>query len=201
MDRPDQTIALDELSVGDIMMRDVITTTPETSVADLIRLLEFEQISGAPVVEGTGVVGVVSVTDILRLAAHDAEIDSGDTGADREWLGEDDDEDEGSAPARARLAYFSGTAGYPALLAAAQSKGGFTEFTVREIMTPATFSVHASTSVTDLARFLARGRIHRSLVLDGDRLEGIVTAFDIVRAIAGILPDVYRNEARTSARG
>jgi CBS domain-containing protein len=51
-------------------------------------------------------------------------------------------------------------------------------------MTPATFTVHASTSLVELARFLARGRIHRSLVVDGDRLVGIVTAFDVVRAVA-----------------
>ena len=198
MDTPDHAIALDELTVGDIMMSDVITTTPETSVADLIRLLEFEQISGVPVVEGSRVVGVVSVTDVLRLAAHEAEVESGDTSIDREWEQDDEVEDRQTST-RARLAYFFGTEPYPAYFAAREGNGAFSESTVREIMTPATFSVHASTSVADLARFLARGRIHRSLVLDDDRLEGIVTAFDIVRAIAGLFPEASQSKAATRA--
>jgi CBS domain-containing protein len=177
-------VGLDELTVSDIMMRDVVTVTPELSVADLIRLFEFEQISGAPVVEEGRVIGVVSVTDVMRLAAHEAEIASGDTMLERDWVEEDVDDDD-PIRTRKRLAYFLDPAEYPALFAATEGKAAFSQSTVREIMTPATFSVHPATSIIELARFLARGRIHRSLVIDGDRLDGIVTTFDVVRAVAG----------------
>ena len=37
----------------------------------------------------------------------------------------------------------------------------------------------------ELARFLLRAGIHRALVLDGSALQGIVTATDVLRAVAG----------------
>lgn len=180
-------VTLGEMTVRDVMVRDVVTTTPEMRVADLIRLFEFEQISGAPVIEHNRVVGVVSATDVMRLASRDAEIDAGDTGLDREWAAEDVDDDE-FVRMRVRLGYFLDPDEIPSLFTATEGNAVFSKTTVRQIMTPATFSVHATTGLTDLARFLARGRIHRALVLDGDRLEGIVTAFDIVRAVAGNEP-------------
>ena len=41
------------------------------------------------------------------------------------------------------------------------------------------------TTVAELAGFPLRGGIHRALVLDGGRLAGIVTTFDVLRAVAG----------------
>jgi CBS domain-containing protein len=55
---------------------------------------------------------------------------------------------------------------------------------VRDIMTPATFTVRPDATLREAARFLVRGGIHRALVLDGKQLVGIVSAFDIVRALA-----------------
>jgi CBS domain-containing protein len=63
---------LDAVTVAEIMTKEVWTVTPETSVGDLIRLLSQEQITGVPVVTGTGQLrGVVSATDVLRLAADE----------------------------------------------------------------------------------------------------------------------------------
>lgn len=176
----------DDLTVSAIMMRDVVSVTPDMSVADLIRLLEFEQISGVPVIENESVAGVVSVTDILRLAAYGAEVASGDTGTEPD-LPDDDSIDE-RVRARTSLAYFIDV-DHAGLFGATEGNAAFSDSTVREIMTPATFSVQPDTSVVELARFLTRGRIHRSLVLDGDRLAGIVTTSDVVRAIAEHAPE------------
>ncbi|HSL72481.1 MAG TPA: CBS domain-containing protein, partial [Longimicrobiales bacterium] len=57
------------------------------------------------------------------------------------------------------------------------------EYTVEDIMTPAAFTVDSDTSVSELARFLLDRRIHRALVVDDGRLEGIVTSFDVLRAV------------------
>lgn len=176
----------EDLTVSAIMMRDIVSVTPDMSVADLIRLLEFEQISGAPVIENERVVGVVSVTDILRLAAHEAEVASGDTGMEPDVADEDDPDD--LVRPRPPFAYFIDV-DRAGLFGAREGNAAFSESTVREIMTPATFYVHPATTVFELARFLARGRIHRSLVLEGDRLAGIVTTSDVVRAIAEHAPE------------
>jgi CBS domain-containing protein len=54
----------------------------------------------------------------------------------------------------------------------------------RDVMTPATIHVRPTTCVRDLARFLVNARVHRALVVDEGRLMGIVSAFDIVQAVA-----------------
>jgi CBS domain-containing protein len=46
------------------------------------------------------------------------------------------------------------------------------------------FSVPSTASLPELARFLLRGRIHRALVVDAGELVGIVSAFDVLGAVA-----------------
>jgi len=58
--------------VRDVMSEDVITVSSETTVAVFLELAEEHEISGAPVVDdGGGVLGVVSLTDVLRLLEGD----------------------------------------------------------------------------------------------------------------------------------
>lgn len=53
--------------VRDVMSRDVVTVSRRTPVRDFLELAERAGISGAPVVDAEDrVVGVVSVTDVLR---------------------------------------------------------------------------------------------------------------------------------------
>lgn len=54
--------------VSDVMRVDVVTVVPEMTARELIHVLLENSISGAPVVDSRGrIVGVVSVTDVLRL--------------------------------------------------------------------------------------------------------------------------------------
>ena len=57
-------------------------------------------------------------------------------------------------------------------------------FDVLEIMTPANFHIHPDSDLRELAAFLLRGRIHRALVMEDDRLVGIVTTVDLLRTMA-----------------
>ena len=50
-------------------------------------------------------------------------------------------------------------------------------------MTSAAFTVTPQEDVQQVARFLLHGRIHRALVVEGNRLQGIVTTFDLLRAM------------------
>ena len=54
------------LRVKDIMTKEVLTVTPETTVRDAATLLAKKGISGVPVVEGPKLVGIFSESDILR---------------------------------------------------------------------------------------------------------------------------------------
>jgi two-component system response regulator NreC len=62
---------------------------------------------------------------------------------------------------------------------------GFDACTVRDIMTPVAYSVGPGSTVEDAVDFLLRGRIHRALVVEDERLLGIVTPFDVLRALYG----------------
>lgn len=57
---------------------------------------------------------------------------------------------------------------------------------VKEIMTPAPFSVTPEIPVAELARLLFKRGIHRALVVEEGRLCGIVTAFDVLRAVSAL---------------
>jgi CBS domain-containing protein/anti-sigma regulatory factor (Ser/Thr protein kinase) len=54
-----------ELKVKDVMTRDVLVVTPTDRIARLSELLQTQQISGAPVVSDSELVGVVSVKDLI----------------------------------------------------------------------------------------------------------------------------------------
>jgi acetoin utilization protein AcuB len=58
---------LAELQTGEIMTREVITTTPDTFVEDAARLMVDNKIGGLPVVdEDNQVVGVITETDVFK---------------------------------------------------------------------------------------------------------------------------------------
>ena len=54
------------MRVDDVMVRDVLSVGRETTRADVARLLAGAEISGVPVTDGDGIVGVVTATDVLR---------------------------------------------------------------------------------------------------------------------------------------
>lgn len=126
-------------TVRDAMRTEVVSATPETTVEELIELLREEEISGVPVVDRDGsVVGVVSETDVLRLAL-DATRPEG----------------------------VGGTA-------------------VRDLMTPARYSVSPDAPLEEAARLMADVGINRALVFEEGRLAGIVTSTDVLRGLSRV---------------
>lgn len=172
------------MTVKDIMRSDVVTVPPDLTVRELTRLLSDQGISGVPVVTESGeVLGVVSSTDVVHLAAEAAEVSVTGT----RWVPvsapERDLEDEAVDPYSDYFLPEDAPVVRPEW-AASGNDGPMDSLTVSDIMTPVSFSVRPETSLRDLADFLVRGRIHRALVLDDGRLEGIVTTMDVLQMVA-----------------
>ncbi|HET9782166.1 MAG TPA: CBS domain-containing protein [Candidatus Dormibacteraeota bacterium] len=56
-------------TVSEVMTRDVITASPETTFKEVVRMLEENRVSGLPVVDRSGLlVGVISEADLLNKA-------------------------------------------------------------------------------------------------------------------------------------
>lgn len=170
------TARLDTLRVAELMTRDVVTIGPEASASELARELSAHGISGVPVVdEADRVLGVASASDLLRMALLHDEVGVGDPALYEPTA-------EGADPGSA--AYFAGGDAEVMRVLSATPATLLGTYTVEDVMTPATFSIAPDATVRELARFLARGRIHRVLVLEEGRLAGLVTASDVVRAVA-----------------
>ena len=59
---------LDTLVAKEVMTSDVVTTTPDTLLADAATLMLERRIGCLPVVEGTTLAGILSESDFLKLA-------------------------------------------------------------------------------------------------------------------------------------
>jgi CBS domain-containing protein len=176
------------LKVEDLMKTDVVTVRPEDSARTLARVLADSEISGAPVVDASGqVVGVVSATDLVRLAADEADVTlsavSVRPDVDRTPDPDADPDDAIEADAWGFFlpedSPFQGTE-----LLDQVPETSFDTVSVADLMTPVTFAVKPTMPVPELCEFLVRGRIHRALVVDNDELLGIVTSQDVLKAVA-----------------
>lgn len=178
------------LAVRDIMRTDVVTVRSDDSARALARVLSDSEISGAPVLDGHGkVIGVASATDLVRLAAEDAEMNlsavklrpEGGRGPD---LDEEDLDDLAEAdPYGFFLPEDSPFQGSELLEQFPESS--FDSVTVADLMTPVSFAVKPDMPIPELCAFLVRGRIHRALVTENDELVGIVTSQDVLKGVAG----------------
>jgi CBS domain-containing protein len=166
-------------TVRDIMKTELIFVRAGSSVDELIQILDEKGVSGVPVLDSAGRVrGVVSRTDVIRAAARASEIPAADDFWARVGSPAEGDEEDSAwflAPESAVLMVPADS--FPTL--------GLDDVTVDEIMTTVAFSVDPDMMVWELADFLVRGRIHRALVQEDEKLVGIVTAFDVLRVMAG----------------
>jgi CBS domain-containing protein len=177
------------LTLRDIMTRDVVTVPPDVSVRAAIGVLTSHRISGVPVVAGNDVIGVISTTDILRFASALPGVP-----AERPVDEESDDwepvvgREDGEYPPAAYFSELWSDVG-------AELEERFDritspewdpleEHTVSEAMTRHVCKLPQTATVAAAADYMQRMGIHRVLVMDGGRLLGIVTVYDIANAVA-----------------
>ena len=176
------------LQIRDVMTRDVLTVTPETTLRDAAELFARRHVSGAPVVVGEKVVGVVTATDLLDFVASTPTVPTGgeeprevDEWALEKW-------DVGDAPPATYFNELWSDAGASTDERFAETGGPewdlFAEHTVAEVMTRKAVSLAPDLPVTAAADYMKSTGVHRVLVLDQGRLLGIITSSDVTRAVA-----------------
>ena len=56
---------LDKIKVAELMTREVVTTTPDTELQTVAKIMAERKIGGMPVVEGDRVVGIITESDVF----------------------------------------------------------------------------------------------------------------------------------------
>ena len=148
------------MKVLDVMQRNPITATAETTIEDAVRRMVEHRISGLPVIDATGtVVGILSEGDLLRRVELGTEARM--PGWLR-WL---------AGQGRAAGEY-------------ARSRA----LTVGEVMTVPVISVTPETDLAEVAALMESRRIKRLPVLEDGHLVGMLTRHDLVRTLERLLP-------------
>lgn len=152
--------------IKEIMQTTVVTVSSASSLDVLTQELSRHQISGAPVVDNGILVGVVSLTDIVKRLDIERTF------------------------ALTMYDYYDGpfTAQSPTdeLDQLATIVGNrLAHLTVKDIMNRAVKSVSPELSITEAAKLMLDYQVHRLLVVD-QKLVGIVSASDFVRYCANL---------------
>lgn len=176
------------LRLRDIMTTDVTTVDPNLTIREAMDVFASERISGAPVVAGGEVIGVVSATDLLQFAASLPPVPpQGERTADLLDGPVDDDgplPDIGDDPSAVYFMELWDDVGATVVERMAVPNG-LEDYTVSEVMTRAPIHALAPDALVPVAaEFMARLNIHRVLVMTGRKLVGIATTSDITRAVA-----------------
>jgi CBS domain-containing protein len=155
------------MRASDLMQRDVIVVTPETPILDVYRLFVEEEIHGAPVVDEDGdiVHGVISTLDLLRVVRE--ELDPGAGATSSNYFR---DELPYSGPDWSRM---------PDDL-----QDRVAGLTARDAMSRGVVMVEPDATIAEVAATMLSQRIHRVFVGRDRQLEGVLTTFDLMRALA-----------------
>jgi len=154
-----------DLTVADVMTRDVTTLGPELSLTQMDHILLSAKIGAAPVIEDGHLIGIASRSDVIRLLAGEqsrAERISGFY----------------SSPFPIGLDALEHLARDSRVIA-----DRMTKTRVRDIMTRDIEYLSPEDNVEAAARFMWGEGFHHVPVVSNGRLMGILSAMDLVRLI------------------
>jgi len=151
--------------VADVMTDGVISASPEMTLKEVDELFSINAISGAPVLDGGVLVGVISQSDVIRVL-YDQQLAAGEVS---QYL---------LSPYPIPL---------PALTEIARDRTRIVdrllETTVADAMTMVPVTVAPGDSVAVVARLMCDERVHRVMVTDDEKLVGVVSALDLTRLL------------------
>jgi CBS domain-containing protein len=176
------------LEIRDVMTRDVLTVTPETTLREAADLFSRHHISGAPVLAGRSVVGVVSATDLLEFVASNDGLrspsDDRPSVENTERMRAEYDDEAASLVFTDWMPEIEMDDAEPFVMDNTLPTDLFGEHTVSEVMTCEICSLPPQALVTEAARYMWKAGVHRLLILDRGRLAGILSMSDVSRAVA-----------------
>lgn len=148
-----------ELKAKDIMVSEPVCVDPSTTIVELVRIFEENEISGAPVTDNMGrVIGVVSKTDLIRRCSE------GTLDVPPAYLFEMLSEQSGED----------------------QELNVEADVSVQDFMTEDPVTVGPDTPIAAIAREMAEAHIHRVIVVDDGQFPiGIITSLDLLGAFPG----------------
>ena len=146
-----------QLTAADVMTRDIITVTQDTTLRQAARLMTRHGISALPVVKSGVVIGIVSETDLLAPGTTPT--------AKPDWW----------------LHHLAGEADLPPEYLAALRDANRS---VGQIIQPDPLWVPPEAKLPDVAAVMSRESVRRVLVLQDGKLMGVVSRRDLVRSFA-----------------
>lgn len=175
------------LRLRDIMTPNPVAVGPETTLRDVVDLLTARSITGVPVISASGqVIGVVSASDILTFTSSTPGVPADRSEGYVEWGEVTENDDEDSPPEFFASLWSDSEAELVERMNGPSSPEWdlLEEHTVDEVMTRRIVTMPADTGLSEAADRMIEAGIHRLLITEGDRLVGLVSSTDFVRAIA-----------------
>ncbi len=146
------------MKVKDLMTRDVVTVSPDTTLSELYAILQKERITGVPVIDVSGkLVGVVSQRDLIVAEAQSFASNSPYSDVQELFASRFIEDD------RAMRRRFNW---------------------VEEIMTKSVVTTTPDTSIRDVCRLMCERKVKRLPVISGDRFVGIISFTDVMDFLA-----------------
>ena len=177
------------LAIKDIMTRDVVTLSPDLSLRAAMELLTSRHITGAPVVVGGRVIGVVSLTDLAEFASSSPGVPT-ERPEHAEWGAFDEPEDwpADEEPPAEFFAELWDDAGAELTERFASTDSpewnALEAHSVSDVMNRRIVWLRPETPVEHAADFMRDAGIHRVLVMDEGKLIGLLSTTDISAAVA-----------------
>lgn len=152
------------MKVKDVMNPNIVFCKPDNTIREAAKILKENNVSGAPVLEGEELVGIISEADLLKLLILP---EKGGL-----WLPSPFEVME--VPIRELLGWEE--------TKKMLSDVGSTK--IEEIMTKDVHTISSEASVEEASEHMIRHRINRLPVTEDNRLVGIVTRGDIIQGLA-----------------
>lgn len=148
------------LKVKDIMTKDVVTVTKETTVMDLARIFSQRHLSSLPVLDqGGDLIGIVTETDLVE---QDKNLHIPTVISIFDWV-----------------IYLESDKKFEKELKKMTGR------IVGDIYSGDVVTVTPDTSISDVADLLSSRKINALPVIEGKKLVGIVSRIDLIRSMAG----------------
>ena len=146
--------------VEEIMTKNVITVKEDTTVTEIAKILLENKISGVPVVNDEGgLVGIVSEADLIYREAN--------------------------IHLPAFIPIMDGVIFLESWRKVEEQLKKMTGFKAKDVMTKDVITVEENTPVEEAARIMLEKKINRLPVMRNNKIIGIVTRADILKAITG----------------